>query len=257
MSFVYEPAAMPARPQGPSLPALLLGMVIHPHKTLSAVNDGPRKQMLVPLIMLIILLALRVVIEAPLQNELAKQKHDAELQQIYTPEDLKTLPPEALEAPPSPPLILGLLAGPGMALFGWLILAGLLHILGLAFGGQNTYTGLLSTTAWASIPLALRALLQIIYLTLTQKAIVGSGLSGLVTSTDAINAASPHFLAALLGQVDVFAIWFVALVAVAVLVTARVSRNKAVLITTIYVVLALIVGVAPSLLAGIFSGGTF
>jgi hypothetical protein len=119
---------------------------------------------------------------------------------------------------------------------------------------------------WSWLPFTLRRLLQIIYIAATQKVIANPGLSGWVASSQA--AAGPGgsglvaaptstgvmVLRAFLAQVDVFLLWSLLLVVLAVLVTARVSVRKAAGIVLVVWLLFTAVGMLPTLVASIASG---
>lgn len=245
----------PPAPRSPS-PLTLLGRIwVHPRATLEAVHQGKRWLSLVPLLLLVMLLAGRVIVEAPHVTELRRQAYIEQLRQRLTPQDFQNLPPEALQGPPAQPIALGLLAAIGPLLLAWVVRAGFLHLLGLAFGGQNSYGSLFSTAAWASMPLLARALLQIIFITVTQSPIVGGGLSGLAASAEEALAGSLSFGASLLSSVDLFALWYIVLLGLAMQTSGRLSRNKAIIITLIYAALSMLVSAAPSLLLRAFSQG--
>lgn len=258
MAFSLNPAAEAAGPVGPRGPnplTLLWWIWVRPRAALTAVRDGRRWLFLIPLLILISVLALRVVIEAPYVTELRRQASIEQLRQSLPPLDFANLPPEALQGPAPQPIVLGLLGAIGPLLLAWIVRAGLLHLLGLAFGGQNTYGSLFSTAAWASLPLALRTILQTLFIISTQAPVVGGGLSGLVTPADQIISGQLSFMGALLSTVDLFAIWFIVLLGMAVLISGRLSRNKTIVVMAIYTALSLLVGAAPSLLLGAFTQG--
>jgi hypothetical protein len=61
---------------------------------------------------------------------------------------------------------------------GWLIMGGLLHLVTTLFGGRGSTMGSMNIIAWASVPLALRGIIQIIYMLSTKQLINFPGLSG-------------------------------------------------------------------------------
>lgn len=258
MSFSFDPAAataLPAAPRGPHPFTLLWWIWVRPRMALTAVRDGRRWLLLIPLLVILSLLALRVVVEAPYVTELRRQASIEQMRQTLSPQEFENLPPEALQGPAAQPISLGLLAALGPLLLVWVVRAGILHLLGLAFGGQNTYGSLFSTAAWASLPLALRTLLQIIFIAGTRSPVVGSGLAGLMTPAEQIISGPAGFAAGLLSTVDLFSLWYVILLGMAMWVSGRLSRNKVLIIMSIYVVLSLLLGAAPSLLMGALSRG--
>jgi hypothetical protein len=250
MTFSFEPAAettLSEAPRGPGLLSLLVWIWIRPRRALEGVRAGRTWLFVVPLLIAVIVFSLNGIVQAPLQAEIAHQENLARLREQIPPAEFENLPPEMLVTPPGQPVVLTLLVALGPLLLAWFIRPAVLHILGLLVGGQDSYAILLRTTAWASFPLILRALLQTIFAGLTQQPIVGSGLSGLV---------EPGMLAAILGQIDLFTLWYVILLGLAVAVSSRLSRNKALVVTAIYVILVLLLNVGAALLTGALTGGT-
>jgi uncharacterized membrane protein YhaH (DUF805 family) len=250
MTFSFEPAAettLSEAPRGPGLLSLLVWIWIRPRRALEGVRAGRTWLFVVPLLIAVIVFSLNGIVQAPLQAEIAHQENLARLREQIPPAEFENLPPEMLVTPPGQPVVLTLLVALGPLLLAWFIRPAVLHILGLLVGGQDSYAILLRTTAWASFPLILRALLQTIFAGLTQQPIVGSGLSGLV---------EPGMLAAILGQIDLFSLWYVILLGLAVAVSSRLGRNKALLVTAIYVILVLLLNVGAALLSNALTGGT-
>lgn len=250
MTFSFEPAAdtsVPETARGPGILSLLVWIWIRPRRALEGVREGRTWLFLVPLLIAVLIFSLNGIVQAPLQAEIAHQQNLARLREQIPPAEFENLPPEMLATPPTQPVVLTLLVALGPLLLAWFIRPAVLHILGLLVGGQDSYTILLRTTAWASFPLILRALLQTIVAGVTQQPIVGAGLSGLV---------SPGVLSAILGQIDLFSLWYVVLLGLAVAVSSRLSRNKALLVTAIYVILVLLLSVGSALLTGALTGST-
>ena len=65
---------------------------------------------------------------------------------------------------------------------GWIVLGGLLHLGSTLLGGRGSMQGALNITAWATLPFALRDLLQTVYMLSASHAITSPGLSGFATS---------------------------------------------------------------------------
>lgn len=249
MSFSFDPTAdtsLAEAPRGPGILSLMVWIWVRPRRALEGVYAGRTWLFLIPLLIAIIVFALNGIVQAPLQAQITHQENLARMREQIPPAEFANLPPEMLAAPPPQPVVLTLLAALGPLLLAWFIRPAVLHLLGLLVGGQNSYSILLRMTAWASFPLILRALLQTIYAGATQQPVVGPGLSGLV---------GPGVLAAVLGQIDLFALWYVALLGLAVAISSRLSRNKALLVTAIYVILVLLLNVIPALLANALTGG--
>ncbi len=88
--------------------------------------------------------------------------------------------------------------------------------------------------------------------------IAGEGLSGLLAATpaagDNMAQAAPSIPAILLGRVDLYTIWYVILLGVAVAAAGKLSRGKAVVVVVVYVVLSLLTALARLATQGLTGG---
>ncbi len=138
---------------------------------------------------------------------------------------------------PSVSAVLGLVVG-------WLVWAGALYLLGMAIGSRASFGALFRTVVWAWIPYAVRGLLQSLYILATGRLIAHPGLSGLVLSPQTKGAiATPPtpgqmVAASVLGRVDLFLFWNLALLVIGTAIATRLSTRKAtVLVAVIWLVL--------------------
>lgn len=115
---------------------------------------------------------------------------------------------------------------------GWLVLGGLMHLASTLLGGRGSMSGALHIAAWASLPFALRDLLRVVFMLVTQRSIVSPGLSGF--------AADAGFLSQLLSHVDVFLIWQVLLLMMGFFLADNLSKNKAIFGVLIVLILILL-----------------
>jgi hypothetical protein len=109
----------------------------------------------------------------------------------------------------------------------------------------------LNLVAWASLPFALRYLIQAVYLVSTNTAIRAPGLSGFIPS-DA--AGFLLFLRSFLSLVDIYLIWYLALLIGGVVIIAGVSRAKAIIVTAVLSLLFLAIQALPGFLLALFGG---
>jgi len=96
---------------------------------------------------------------------------------------------------------------------GWLIITGLLHLVLTLLGGRGATRAAMNVVAWASLPLAVRDLVRIGYMLYSHQLIQSPGLSGF-TLTDA--GALSLYLGQVLGQIDLYLFWHVALLVVGI-----------------------------------------
>jgi len=127
---------------------------------------------------------------------------------------------------------------------GWLLVAGLLHLGSTLLGGRGSMQGALNIVAWASLPFAIRNLLRAIYMLVAGHAIASPGLSGFTTSVG--------FFSHLLSRLDIFVIWYIALLIIGFAIVDGLARGKAIVgvVTAMLLVLMAQAGLA-SLTSGL------
>ena len=91
---------------------------------------------------------------------------------------------------------------------------------------------------------------------LTREVIKGPGLSGLLPPPEDPFVPNRNPLVPLLARVDLYNLWYVILLSLAIAVSTRLSRGKTTLVTVGYVLLALGASVVPTLVMRAFTGGS-
>ena len=139
--------------------------------------------------------------------------------------------------------------------------AAVLHFLGTILGGQQSFTQVLVTIAWAHVPLILRGLLQLVAALMGNFDLNSDGLAGLVAANKLLDpGAHSSYLGPILGQIELWNLWSLGLIAVAVYCVCRLSRAKAIMVVAVLVLLAILLGEAgvaiANLTAGISSAAT-
>jgi hypothetical protein len=263
---MFDPTAVnaaPAAPRGPNLLVLLAGIWFRPGRTLRAVADGPGWLWVVPFIIALVLAIGLTVAGEPSRTALQREQNQAQvlarLQEL--PPELRDDPPEGFADVAEPSRVLTLwvplaIAAAGV-LFGWLLRASVLQVSSLALGGRQSFGAVYRVTAWAAFPLLLRSAVQLIYVLVGGQLTEGAGLSGLLAATPAADggvSAAPSIAALLLSRVDIYAIWYVILLVVAVAAASKLSRGKAVVVVIVYVALALLTGLGRLVTQGLTGG---
>lgn len=256
---MFDPAAVQAAPpprRGPNLLSLLGSIWLRPGRTLRAVAEGPGWLWVVPLALAVALTLARVFAAAPALAEEQRARAQAQIEaqfQDMPQEVIDSLPEDAKVAPePSAVLTLGLplAGGLGGILVGWLVRAALLHVISLALGGQQGFGHVYRTAAWASFPLILREAVQALAALFTGQAVKGAGLAGLLAS-DGQTVTLP---AIVLGRIDLFTIWYVVLLVIAMSAAGKLTRGKASVVVGAYALLSLAGGLGRLLTQGITGG---
>jgi len=268
---MFDPAAIqgaPALPKRPGTLSLLAQIWLRPRRALLAIAEGPGWLWLVPVLLALALVTARVFVSAPLvaQAQRAKTQVMIEANLSNMPEDTRsTLPPEATQVPEPPkaftlgiPLMLGL----GGIVLGWLVRAGVLQVVSMALGGRQGFGVVYRVSAWASFPLILRDAVQTIYVMVSHTTIDHPGLSGLLPAKPAaagglpgmMSAARPTVSTIMLGRIDLYTIWYLILLGIAVIAAGKLSRGKAAVVVGSYALLSLATGLVTLLTSGL-SGG--
>ena len=263
---MFDPTAVqaaPAPPRSPNLLALLAGIWFRPGRTLRAVAAGPAWLWTIPfLIALALAVGLAFASEparAALQRERSQAQMEARLQEL--PPDMRESPPEEFTNVPEPSRVLTLwvplvVAAAGI-LLGWLLRAALLHLSSMALGGRQSFGSVYRASAWASFPLLLGSAVQLLYALVGGGMIAGAGLSGLLAAApaaDGVAQTAPSIPAIVLGRVDLYTIWYVVLLGVAVAAAGKLSRGKAAVVVAVYVVLSLLTALTRLVTQGLTGG---
>ena len=106
---------------------------------------------------------------------------------------------------------------------GWLILGGILHLVTTLLGGRGSTAMSMNIVAWASIPIALRALIQIIYMLVSKNLIASPGLSGFSPSGDSVLI---MYISQVLKLIDIFILWQILLLILGVRISTSLSASK-------------------------------
>jgi hypothetical protein len=266
---MFDPTAAqaaPAPPRSPSLLALLAGIWFRPGRTLRAVAAGPAWLWTIPFFIALALAVGLALASAPahdaLQRERSQAMVEARLQEL--PPEMRDSPPEGFADVPEPSRVLTLwvplvIAAAGI-LLGWLLRAALLHLSSMALGGRQSFGAVYRASAWASFPLLLRNAVQLIYLLVGGGLVDGAGLSGLLAAAPAaaggVTQAVPSIPAILLSRVDLYTIWYVILLGVAVAAAGKLARGKAAVVVAVYVVLSLLTALTQLVTQGLTGGST-
>lgn len=140
----------------------------------------------------------------------------------------------------------------------WILFGSMLHLSLTLAGNRNNATTSLNLMAWASLPVAVRLVVQIIATLVSGQLISSPGLSGFI---DASAGTGVSFAANMLRSVDLFLVWQLVLLVVGGMVMGNISRGKAIMsvIICMLVVLALqaIPGTISTMLSGLSMGSSF
>jgi hypothetical protein len=120
---------------------------------------------------------------------------------------------------------------------GWLILGGILHLITTLLGGRGTTAISMNIVAWGSLPFALRALVQLIYMLATHNLINYPGISGFSPLGD---SGWLLFLGQFLRLIDIYVIWQMVLLILGVRISTALNLGKSVLGVIIAILIILL-----------------
>lgn len=225
-----------------------------PRRTLEEIGKEEKGVWLTPLLILSVLAILVVLVAGPIRTQAALGGGEL-------PADFEYWMPEQQEqylnsqTSMNGPLFVYVFPAVG-ALAGiwvrWFLLGSILHLLLTLAGSRSGNTAALNLVAWASLPYAVRSIVQIVSMLATRGLINKPGLSGFAAA-DASGLAA--FLGALLVFIDIYLIWQVILLLIGVLPMSRLSRGKAWAFTLLAVLIVLALAALPGFISAQFSGG--
>lgn len=126
-------------------------------------------------------------------------------------------------------------------------------VAGKVWAKRVTFTTYVSMVALAAMPLAARDILQTAYQAITGTWIQHQGISSFVAAKDAIVHGGLDY--GLLSQIDVWAIWALALLYVGAKLSAGFEKKRALIAVGIFAVVTVLLRAAPAIMTGIFAGG--
>jgi hypothetical protein len=126
---------------------------------------------------------------------------------------------------------------------GWLILGGILHLITTLIGGRGSTVMSMNIVAWASLPIAVRAFIQIIYMLASKYLITSPGLSGFSPTGDSNLIL---YIGQFLKLIDIYIVWQIFLLILGVRISTSLSVAKSAIgvILTVLVILAMQAGLA-------------
>ena len=220
---------------------LVPDILFHPGQAFKIITTYIKPVWLTPILILSIVVFLNIMVSGRIKNQLALSD------EITYPPDFQNYPPEqqaqymqAIQSTQGPvftyvlPAISSLLG----VWFSWLILGGALHLVTTLVGGRGSTAISINIVAWASLPLALREIIQFVYMLSSHKLIDNPGLSGFSPAGD---SGWPLFISLTLRLIDIYLIWQVLLLIVGVRISTGLNITKSTLSVVATILLILII----------------
>ena len=221
-------------------------VLFRPRLAFQRVSASTRAVWITPLLILSCLILLNALVAGRLKSQAALSgeiSYPADYQ-YYTPEQQAQYT-QAIQSTQGPVFVY-VLPAIGSLLrvwIGWLILGGILHLITTLFGGRGSTAISMNIVAWGSLPLAIRALVQILFMLITQKLISTPGLSGFSPTGD---SGWILFVGQIFRLIDIYVIWQIILLIIGVRSSTALSTTKSSsgVILTILIILAIQAGLS-------------
>lgn len=249
----------------PGWPRLLWGILAAPRRTFAYLRESGGRSWLLMAAVLVVLSVVPAVVSGPVSARQARETMIRQLEAQPAFPGAAEIDVEQATAFATSPLTTTVLPAVGVVvgrIFGWLVWAGSLYLLSSMTGGRGTFSQVWQVVVWASAPYGLRSLLQSIYVGATGTLITTPGLSGFVTMPQAEGELvfTPPGLDQLvmrdvLAQLEVYHFWYLALVAIGLMVMVQVSRRKAIGLVLIVWSGLLLLRLLATLLTGSIASG--
>ncbi len=232
----------------------IMPVLRHPRAALAEITAQLQGVWLTPLLLLTISGLLLVAVAGPIKIT-AAQMGGVELPpeaEFWTPEQQAAWF-QAQQATSGPvfvyvfPALLTVLG----VWFGWLIVAGLLHLVLTLLGGRVTSGSTLNLVAWASLPFVIRDLVRVAFMLYSKQLVDSPGLAGFAPAGEGI---VPAFLTEMLKHIDLYGLWFAVLMVIGVRAASGLRSSKALTAVLITLAVVLLLMVLPGVLAAQFGG---
>jgi len=231
----------------------VLPLFLRPARTLKTVVEKQTPVWLTPLLILSLLAILLVLVSAPIRTAQSQQVGELppdfqywmpEQQQEYLDSQANRANPLFIYLFP----ILGSLIGIWLS---WFLLGSILHLALTLSGSRGNSIQAINLAGWASLPFAIRFIVQAIAI-LSTKALIGApGVSGFIAA-DATGFTA--FLRILLAFVDIYLIWQMVLLLVGALPLTGLPLRKAWPAVVISMLLILVLKSVPGYVGLLLSG---
>lgn len=231
----------------------LLPLFFKPRRTLEKVAAQNHGVWITPLLVLTLLAIIAVLAASPVRQMAAQmgseippdfQYWSPEQQQQFMEAQTNSAGPVFTTVFPALGSVLGLWVS-------WFLMGSILHLALTLAGSRGTNTAALNLTGWAMLPLGLRMIVQTIAVLANKQLIAGQGLSGFIASD---TTGFMLFLRSMLGFVDIYFLWMVALLIVGALIVSGMQRGKVWVTTLAAVLILLALQALPGFIGGQLGG---
>jgi hypothetical protein len=232
------------------VPALL-----HPRQTMARVAAADRGLASTPVLLWLLAAVLVALVTGSIHADAAASGQIPPPPEYYTPEQQAQYQ-QAMQATSGPMftyILPALVAAAGVVAY-VLLVAMLLHLFLTLLGGRGNSQQKMNIVAWASMPLVLRAFVRAAAMMSTGELIAYPGLSGFAPGGEGI---VPLLVASLLTAFDLYLLWHIGMLVSGLRVAERLPRLRLWLAVLVTLVVVLLLGTVPELVAAQLGDVTF
>lgn len=231
--------------------SLLVGLIDRPVRTFASIAGNPRRRWIIPVLLVIAAFVIGLVLTGEQQVTAAAEQMRTQLaaQADQIPAAQMEQVQAQMERFTQPAVVLGLAAVTSLIglVLALLTASAVLYFSALISGSDVPFPTVWAMVPWTWLPFALRDVVYGLYVKMTGELSIHRGFSGFVAGSDmTANAGNPLYL--VLAQVDLFALWHLALVYALLRGGMRLTQGKALVLTLVYAAISLVLRAAPSLL---------
>ncbi|TLN26664.1 hypothetical protein FDZ74_01750 [bacterium] len=231
----------------------LLPLFFKPRRTLTKISEQNHAVWITPLLVLSLLAIIAVLAASPVRQLAAQTGSEIPPDfQYWSPEQQQQfMEAQTNSSGPTFTLIFPALGSVIGTWVSWFLMGSILHLSLTLAGSRSTNTATLNLAGWAMLPLGLRMIVQTIAMLANKQLIAGQGLSGFIAS-DATGFML--YLRSMLGFVDIYFIWMVALLILGALIISGMQRGKVWVTTLAAVLILLALQALPAFVGGQLGG---
>lgn len=231
------------------------GMIDRPTEAMAEAVKRPRAWWL-PAVLLVVSMVVLLAVSAPQQIKLANEQSAQMIERVasgMSEEQARTVRASVRPITPATYWLSGLGMGLVTAALGWVLRGTIIHFSSMAAGGTSAWGSTFAAAVWSMMPFFVRDLVQSAYTLVSQQLIEHQGLSFLVASGDSLRDGR-NLTYALLGNVDLFTVWHIVLLGIAIGVATKLTKGKAVTMAIVVWLAFLAMKLVPVLIGRAFMG---
>jgi hypothetical protein len=221
---------------------------INPRQTLTEIGHMDEKCWWLPLVVLSGIQLIKSLVEIPAQKAAAAATAMSSikgLDQMSSDQMTQIQQSMSFKSGGFFTFVLPLLAGLASIWLVWLVLSSVLHLSLTMTGSRISANSSFNLTAWSSLPIGIRLIVQMIAALFTQQVIANPGFSGFVL----IQGRLTMMLYSILSLIDIYILWQMIFLIIGVKQTSHVKTGKAIGLVGTSFILSILLAALPGFIS--------